>query len=77
MELRYISENNTIEFSPKKFLPMTYRDLICTIQSDSPLKYEGFADSFNTITDYDNLTSGNKFSFDINFKHPLSIFFLV
>jgi len=77
MELRYISENNTIEFSPKKFLPMTYRDLICTIQSDSPLKYEGFADSFNTITDYDNLTSGNKFSFDINFKHPLSIFALV
>ncbi len=78
MILKLITQNNeSVEFSPQKFLPMSYNDLVCAIQGKNPLKFEGFADSFKITTNQNNSKSGCSFSFNINFNNPPSIFVLV
>lgn len=80
MKIKYVSEENgTVEFSPKKFLPMTYDVLVCAMKNGSPLKCEGIADTFDVLDEdnHENSISAGKFSFKINFRHNPSIFALV
>jgi len=76
--LKYNSENgDSVEFMPKNFSPLSYQDLICILKKENKLKIEGFADSFHFKKEPNKIIPAGKFSFDINFNHPPSIFVLV